>query len=170
MVFAPTRSGQGGGLGVPCRLSWPHAVVVHDIKGGHWQLTAGGRSRFSHCLCFKPVDARSSAYNPLLEVRRGAQEVRDVQNIADLLVDPEGALERRSHWEKTSHALLVGAILHVLYAEPDKSLRGVADFLSDPARPFERTLSAMPRTPHLGDRPPPVGASAAPELPTRPDP
>ncbi|WP_165799253.1 hypothetical protein [Caulobacter zeae] len=26
--------------------------------------------------------------------------------------DIEGALERRSHWEKTSHSLLVGAILH----------------------------------------------------------
>ena len=38
------------------------------------------------------------------------------------LVDPEGALERRSHWEKTSHSLLVGAILHVLYACEDKTL------------------------------------------------
>ena len=26
-----------------------------------------------------------------------------VQKIADVLVDPEGALERRNHWEKTSH-------------------------------------------------------------------
>ncbi len=69
---------------------------------------------------------RSAAYNPLLEVRRGEWEVRDVQNIADVLVDPEGALERRNHWEKTSHALLVGAILHVLYAGQDKTLAGVA--------------------------------------------
>src|SRR3546814_6242856 len=69
-----------------------------------------------------------------------------------------------SDLEKTSHALLVGAILHVLYAEPDKSLRGVADFLSDPARPFERTLSAMLRTPHLGNAPHPVVASAAREM------
>ena len=91
--------------------------MIHDIKGENWQLTAGWRSRFSHCLLFNPTDARSAAYNPLLEVRRGASEVRDVQNIADILVDPEGALERRNHWEKTSHALLVGAILHVLYAE-----------------------------------------------------
>ena len=63
-------------------------------------------------------------------MRRGAHEVRDVQNIADILVDPEGALERRNHWEKTSHALLVGAILHVLYAGEDKTLRGVANFLN----------------------------------------
>jgi type IV secretory pathway TraG/TraD family ATPase VirD4 len=82
-------------------------------------------------------------------VRRGAHEVRDVQNIADILVDPEGALERRNHWEKTSHALLVGAILHVLYAGEDKTLRGVANFLSDPASPFELTLHRMMTTPHL---------------------
>ena len=76
--------------------------------------------------------------------------MRDVQNIADVLVDPEGALERRNHWEKTSHSLLVGAILHVLYAEPDKTLAGVANFLSDPKRPIETTLRAMMTTPHLG--------------------
>jgi type IV secretion system protein VirD4 len=78
---------------------------------------------------------KSAAYNPLLEVRRGEWEVRDVQNIADILVDPEGSLEKRNHWEKTSHALLVGAILHVLYAEADKTLAGVAAFLSDPEAP-----------------------------------
>jgi type IV secretion system protein VirD4 len=72
-------------------------------------------------LLFDPTNAASAAYNPLLEVRRGQWEVRDVQNVADVLVDPEGSLERRNHWEKTSHSLLVGAILHVLYAEPDKT-------------------------------------------------
>jgi type IV secretion system protein VirD4 len=97
-------------------------------------------------------------------VRRGDREVRDVQNIADILVDPEGALERRNHWEKTSHSLLVGAILHVLYAEPNKTLAGVAEFLSDPKRPIDTTLQAMMTTPHLGERPHPVVASAAREL------
>ena len=90
--------------------------------------------------------------------------MRDVQNVADILVDPEGALERRNHWEKTSHSLLVGAILHVLYAEADKTLAGVANFLSDPRRPIAATLRAMMTTPHLGDRPHPVVASAAREL------
>ncbi|WP_234892273.1 IncP-type conjugal transfer protein TraG, partial [Agrobacterium vitis] len=92
-------------------------------------------------------------------------EVRDVQNIADILVDPEGSLDKRNHWEKTSHALLVGAILHVLYAEKDKTLAGVAAFLSDPKRPIESTLAAMMKTAHLGDAGPhPVIASAAREL------
>ena len=165
MAFAPTRSGKGVGLVVPSLLSWTGSAVIHDIKGENWQLTAGWRSRFSHCLLFNPTDPRSAAYNPLLEVRRGAFEVRDVQNIADILVDPEGALERRNHWEKTSHALLVGAILHVLYAEEEKTLARVAGFLSDPARSFEATLVAMMTTPHLGEAGVhPVIASAAREL------
>jgi type IV secretion system protein VirD4 len=92
-------------------------------------------------------------------------EVRDVQNIADVLVDSEGALERRNHWEKTSHSLLVGAILHVLYAESDKTLAGVANFLSDPRRPIETTLRAMMTTSHLAERGiHPVVASSAREL------
>ncbi|MDR6428084.1 type IV secretion system protein VirD4 [Variovorax paradoxus] len=164
MAFAPTRSGKGVGLVVPTLLSWPGSAVIHDIKGENWNLTAGWRARFSHCLLFNPIEARSAAYNPLLEVRRGAHEVRDVQNIADILVDPEGALERRNHWEKTSHALLVGAILHVLYAGEDKTLRGVANFLSDPACPFEVTLHRMMTTRHLGEDIHPVVASAAREV------
>ncbi|MBV2186420.1 MAG: conjugal transfer protein TraG [Rhizobium sp.] len=164
LAFAPTRSGKGVGLVIPTLLSWPASAVIHDIKGENWNLTAGWRSRFSHCLLFNPTDPASAAYNPLLEVRRGDHEVRDVQNIADVLVDPEGALERRNHWEKTSHSLLVGAILHVLYAGADKTLRGVANFLSDPTCTFELTLHRMMATSHLGDHPHPVVASAAREV------
>tara|TARA_R110000796_G_scaffold251861_2_gene384278 strand:- start:13282 stop:14520 length:1239 start_codon:yes stop_codon:yes gene_type:complete len=88
--------------------------------------------------------------------------------VADILVDPEGSLERRNHWDKTAHSLLVGAILHVLYAEDDKSLAGVATLLSDPARPIDETLERMLDANHLGsrDRPltHPVVAEAAREL------
>ena len=168
MAIAPTRSGKGVGLVVPTLLSWTGSAVIHDIKGENWNLTAGWRSRFSHCLLFNPTDARSAHYNPLLEVRRGPEEVRDVQNIADILVDPEGALERRNHWEKTSHGLLVGAILHILYAEEEKTLARVATFLSDPKRSFAATLEAMMTTNHLGTKEAPlvhpVVASAAREL------
>ncbi len=165
LCFAPTRSGKGVGLVVPTLLTWPGSAIVHDIKGENWGLTAGWRARFGRALLFDPTNIQSAAYNPLLEVRRGGWEVRDVQNIADVLVDPEGALEKRNHWEKTSHSLLVGTILHVLYAETDKTLAGVANFLSDPKRPIETTLRAMMTTPHLGQKGVhPVVASAAREL------
>ncbi|MGV0757677.1 conjugal transfer protein TraG [Tistrella mobilis] len=165
LCFAPTRSGKGVGLVVPTLLTWPASAIVHDIKGENWTLTAGFRAKHGRVLLFDPTNARSSAYNPLLEVRQGEWEVRDVQNIADILVDPEGSLDKRNHWEKTSHSLLVGAILHVLYAEKDKTLAGVANFLSDPRRPVEATLRAMMDTPHLGEAGVhPVIASSAREL------
>jgi type IV secretion system protein VirD4 len=165
LCFAPTRSGKGVGLVVPTLLTWPSSCIVHDIKGENWQISSGFRSRHGRVLLFDPTAQGSAAYNPLLEVRRGEWEVRDVQNVADVLVDPEGSLERRNHWEKTSHALLVGAILHVLYAERDKTLAGVAAFLSDPRRTIDTTLRAMMTTPHLGEAGVhPVVASAAREL------
>src|SRR4030095_10139641 len=165
LCFAPTRSGKGVGLVVPTLLTWPGSAIVHDTKGENWTRTAAWRARFGRVLLFDPTNAQSAAYNPLLEVRRGEWEVRDVQNIADVLVDPEGALEKRNHWEKTSHALLVGTILHVLYAEPDKTLADVATCPSDPRRPIEATLRAMMTTSHLGEAGVhPVVASAAREL------
>ena len=165
IVFAPTRSGKGVGLVIPTLLTWPQSAIIHDVnKRENWQLTAGARSRFSHCLLFDPTDPRSAAYNPVSEVRKGALEVRDAQNIADVLVDPEGMLERRNHWEKTSHSLLVGTILHVLYAEEDKTLPGVAHCLSHPKRHIRDTLQLMMETRHLGDRPHPVVAGAAREI------
>jgi type IV secretion system protein VirD4 len=165
LCFAPTRSGKGVGLVVPTLLTWPGSAIVHDIKGENWQLTAGFRAQHGRALLFDPTNAASAAYNPLLEVRKGQWEVRDVQNVADVLVDPEGSLERRNHWEKTSHSLLVGAILHVLYAEPNKTLAGVVAFLSDPQRSIEATLRIMMATRHRGEAGPhPVVASAVREL------
>lgn len=169
LAFAPTRSGKGVGLVVPTLLSWTGSAVVHDIKGENWDLTSGWRSGFGTCLRFDPTDPGSPRFNPLMEVRKGAGEVRDVQNIADILVDPEGSLERRNHWEKTGHALLVGVILHVLYADEDKTLAGCARFLSDPSRTFEKALQIMLKTKHVreGDgtrKVHPVVAQAAREL------
>ena len=164
LCFAPTRSGKGVGLVIPTLLTWPYSTIVHDIKGENFQLTSGWRARFGPVFLFNPTNPASAAYNPLFEIRKGDCEVRDAQNIADILVDPEGALERRNHWEKTSHSLLVGAILHVLYAESDKTLAGVANFLSDPSRPIEVTLNAMLATAHLGERVHSVVASVAREL------
>ncbi len=162
--FAPTRSGKGVGLVVPTLLSWPHSVLVYDIKKENWALTAGWRRQFSRTWRFEPTATDSVRFNPLLEIRKGLGEVRDTQNVADILVDPTGEKESRDHWQMTAHTLLCGAILHVLYAEADKTLAGVATFLSDPARTQVQALECMLTTSHLGDRPHPLAAQAAREM------
>ncbi|MHB1678844.1 MAG: type IV secretory system conjugative DNA transfer family protein, partial [Sulfuriferula sp.] len=71
-------------------------------------------------------------FNPLEEVRVGTDwEVKDVMNIATMIVDPDGK-GLNDHWQKTGFALLTSVILHVLYAEKDKTMRGVAAFLNNP--------------------------------------
>lgn len=164
IAIAPTRSGKGVGLVIPTLLSWQESVLIYDIKGENWKITAGYRQCFSHCIYFNPTSEKSARFNPLLEVRQGVHEVQDVQNIADILVEPEGGGDKRDYWSKTGHVLLVASILHVLYVEKDKTLAGVANFLADPKRDVEKTLKIMMETNHLGDRPHPVIASAAREM------
>src|SRR4051812_28799763 len=143
MVFAPTRSGKGVGTVIPTLLSWRASALVYDIKKELWTLTAGWRRQFSRCWRFEPTAPDSVRFNPLLEVRRGDSEVRDVQNIADILVDPDGSSEKRDHWKTSAHTLLAASILHILYAEKDKSLAGVARFLSNPELPIDATFQRM---------------------------
>ena len=162
--FAPTRSGKVVGLVIPTMLAWNESVIAYDIKKELWSATAGWRRQFSHCWRFEPTAPDSVRFNPLLEIRKGEYEVRDVQNVADILVDPDGSKEHHDHWEKTGHSLLVGVILHVLYAEKDKSLSGVANFLSDPERSMYDTLNYMLTFPHLKNRPHPVVAACAREM------
>jgi type IV secretory pathway TraG/TraD family ATPase VirD4 len=104
-VFAPTRSGKGVGLVVPNLLLWRGSVVVCDIKGENYALTSGFRERELNnaILRYDPTWPDSSRWNPLDEVRLGDYEVRDAQNIADILVDPNGD-RIRDHWDRTGAA------------------------------------------------------------------
>lgn len=153
LVFAPTRSGKGVGFVIPTLLEWQESVVVYDIKGENWAMTAGWRAaQGHHVLKFEPTaaDGSSLRWNPLLEIRMGDSEVRDAQNISDILVDPDGDGEL-DHWQKSARTLLTAAILHVLYTRPEKTLREVALVLSDPVQPIEQTLQSMLTATHDPD-------------------
>jgi type IV secretion system protein VirD4 len=56
-------------------------------------------------------------FNPLDEIRIGTEhETGDIQNLANLIVDPDGrGLQTR--WQKTGCALLTGCIAQVLYRQ-----------------------------------------------------
>jgi type IV secretion system protein VirD4 len=105
------------------------------------------------CLKFDPTDTSGASvkYNPLEQVRlRTVHEAEDVQNIVHMIVDPHGK-GLNDHWVKTGAALLTGAILHLLYAEPNKTLRGLAGFLSDPHFTLMETIGRMLAAEHDHD-------------------
>jgi type IV secretion system protein VirD4 len=83
MLSAPTRSGKGVGVVIPNLLNWPDSVVVLDIKGENYDITAGYRAAHGQaCLCLlsfrrrraqpplEPADRRS--FQPAAPRRRPA--------------------------------------------------------------------------------------------------
>jgi type IV secretion system protein VirD4 len=156
LLEAPTRAGKGVNTIVPTLLAWPHSALIHDFKRELWPLTAGGRQQ-NGSLCFKfdPAnpDDPGVRYNPLEEVRlRTPYETGDVQNVVEILVDPDGnGFNSESHWVQAGKALLTGAILHLLYAEPVKTLRGLSGLLSDPEAKIQQTIERIMTTEHDPD-------------------
>lgn len=150
------NSGKGVGLVLPTLLSWRHSALVHDIKGEAWALTSGFRKAIGQkVIKFQPtaMDGSSVRFNPLEEIRIGTmREVADAQNVAQMIVDPDGK-GMEDHWAKTGHELLSAALLHILYAGRDgaKTLRGLVSFFCDPTMTIEQVAEAMLNTEHDPD-------------------
>lgn len=169
IALAPTRSGKGVGLVLPTLLSWTESVIIYDIKGENWALTAGWRKEHANnvVLNFDPSSIDNScAYNPLDAIRiDSARAVGDVQNIATIIVDPDGK-GLVSHWDKTAFALLTGAILHTLFKirkeeQRTANLSDVATLLSNPDMAIGDVLQEMLDYEHTDDGVHPVVAGEA---------
>ena len=156
ICYAPTRSGKGVGIVLPCLLSWPHSLICLDIKGENWSLTSGYRkSQGQVCLRFDPSDASGAScrFNPLAEVRLDTiQAIPDCQNLATMLVDPNGAgLE--DHWAKAGFGLLSGALLHCciqVRADQgrDATLYDLSRMLADETKTITQVFEGMVKYDH----------------------
>jgi len=176
LCYAPTRSGKGVGLVIPSLLSWSASTVITDLKGELWALTSGWRKKYArnNVLRFEPAAVLGSIrWNPLDEIRIGTEyEVGDVQNLATLIVDPDGkGLE--SHWQKTSQSLLVGVILHALYQALETGIQatlpGIDAMLANPDRDIAELWMEMLTYGHIKGRNHSVVGSAARDMMDRPD-
>lgn len=176
LTYAPTRSGKGVGLVIPTLLSWKQSCVITDLKGELWALTAGWRQKHANnkVVRFEPATLKGSArWNPLDEIRVGTEyEVGDVQNLAILVVDPDGkGLE--THWQKTSQALLVGFILHAIYklrnqGEP-ATFPNIDRMLVDPNTNIADLLIEMTQYQHDDGKTHPVISASARDMIDRPE-
>ena len=89
LTMAPTRSGKGVGVVIPNLLNWPDSVVVLDIKGENYDITAGYRAAHGQAVyAFSPFDedACSHRWNPLTAVRSSPlHRVGDLLTIGQVL-------------------------------------------------------------------------------------
>jgi type IV secretion system protein VirD4 len=94
MLSAPTRSGKGVGVVIPNLLNWPDSVVVLDIKGENYDITAGYRAEHGQAVfAFSPFDeaARSHRWNPLTAVRKSQlHRVGDLLTIGQVFFPNDG--------------------------------------------------------------------------------
>ena len=123
LMSAPTRSGKGVGVVIPNLLSWPHSVVVLDVKLENWEITSGYRQLCGQaCYLFNPspADGRTHRYNPLAYVRDEAHlRVDDIQKIANILFPDTPNTDRI--WTATPRSLFTGLVLYLMET-PGKSV------------------------------------------------
>lgn len=152
----PTRGKKGISFCFPNALSWEHSLFLNDPKK---ELCAGTAWYRKHILgqrifIVEPLatDGRNARFNPLSEVRVGTlYEVTDAQAIADAICDPDGSGydSESGTWRKRARTLMTAVILHVLYSdEPEKSLRTVDGYFSDPLTLVGEKYQIMKKTIH----------------------
>jgi type IV secretion system protein VirD4 len=139
LTVAPTRSGKGVGAVIPALLTFQGSMVITDLKGENYAVTARARRDMGQRVLaldpFGVATRETAAFNPVDRIDpTRAEAIDDARALADMLVVSDGADSKEQFWDEEARALLVGLILH---AASD----------SDPAA---RSLTAIHRLLTLG--------------------
>lgn len=128
LVIGPTRSGKGAGYVIPNALMYEGSMIVTDLKGEIWRLTAGYRKiHGNQVFLFSPGNPATHRYNPLDFIRldRGTRTT-DIQNIASILV-PENPDSENSVWQGTAQQVMAGAISYIMESSHYKDRRNLGE-------------------------------------------
>jgi len=124
MTVAPTGAGKGVGVIIPALLTYPGSVIVTDIKGENYQVTARYRRELGQQVVvldpFGLVTAkdRGDKLNPfdLFKVPGSDPESDAEMLAAQLAVGHEFSSDR--YWEDTGRGLVAGLIADVATSSP----------------------------------------------------
>ncbi len=118
ITVAPAGAGKGVGTVVPNLLNYPNSVVVTDVKGENFKLTAEHRKANGQRIVvldpFGISGKTSSTLNPLdLIAVDSPTLMEDVRSMADALVI-RTAKDTDPHWNESASNLLYAVILLVV--------------------------------------------------------
>jgi type IV secretion system protein VirD4 len=124
MTVAPTGAGKGVGLIIPALLTYPGSVIVTDIKGENYQVTARYRREMGQQVVvldpFGLVTAKDKGdrLNPfdLFKVPGSDPESDAEMLAAQLAVGHEFSSDR--YWEDTGRGLVAGLVADVATSSP----------------------------------------------------
>ena len=136
MLSAPPRSGKEAGMVIPNLLNWRDSVVVLDIDGRYFNLTAGFRAGLWPVFAFSPFDdrGRSHCWNPLAAVR-DTDEYRqhDLMTIAEALFPCAGQESSDIYYRKAARAIFVR--LGLMLFESAQTPRTLGEMLRHASHP-----------------------------------
>ncbi|TCM65889.1 type IV secretory system conjugative DNA transfer family protein [Rhizobium sp. BK068] len=128
LIVGPTRSGKGVGYVIPNALMFPGSMIVTDLKGEIFDLTAGYRLANGHqVFLFSPGSQKTHRWNPLDFVRadRGSRTI-DIQNMAAILI-PEAIGSENAVWQGMAQQVIAGVISYVLESRHYRNRRNLGE-------------------------------------------
>ena len=147
ITFAPTRSGKGVGHVIPNLLDHPGSVVVNDIKGENYAVTARYREQFSKVVAFAPFMEKSHCFNPMDFIRVGTNdELDDASLIADMIIVPSSKGD--DFWTSEGKNLITALILYVANEMPPalRNLGEVRFMIMQDQKDFDKTVQYMQKS------------------------
>lgn len=148
ITFAPTGAGKGTGLVIPTLLEYPGSMLVLDVKGENYAVTARARRAMGQAVWlldpYGVTGDASHGFNWLDRIDLESEDcLGDAMQLADACVIPsdKGGDE---HWDDTARDLLRGLILHVAGMDAARRNMGeVRRLLTDNADALDETLAQM---------------------------
>jgi type IV secretion system protein VirD4 len=124
LVVAPTRGGKGL-LATAQLLSWPHSVIVNDIKGELYTQTAGYRSMLGKVYVIDPTGI-GNRFDPL----RGKHTDLELKSIAKSLLYKPDEGDGEVFTQRATRMLT--QLFHAARTEQVSPLRYVAAMINEP--------------------------------------
>ena len=141
LTIAPTRTGKGVSAVVPNLLFYSGSMVVNDIKGENYAVTAEWRRQMGQrVLKFAPFDEDTDCWNPFDLIEEGDDAWEDVRTFAELLIVDRGGKEE--FWNNEARNLVSGVILYMVTALPEAehTMWTLRHLLTQEAEEFELFL------------------------------
>lgn len=148
ITFAPTGSGKGVGLVIPTLLEYPGSVLVLDVKGENYAVTARARRAMGQSVfLLDPYGVTGDTphgFNWLDRIDLASEDcLSDAMQLADACVIPSDK-GGDDHWDDTARDLLRGLVLQVAGLPAERRNMGeVRRLLTDNAESLDDTLAAM---------------------------
>jgi type IV secretion system protein VirD4 len=128
LIVAPTGKRKSSGFFIPALLEerGHRSLVINDLKGELFKLTAGAVSKYHQVQLFSPTNPyMSHCYNPLAHIRNS----KGARDFARAWVDNTG-VSREEFYNTASRTLITALVFHLVDTEPNPPFSRLADIVT----------------------------------------